>query len=497
MNKQKKLKHACQHLSKMICLGMCLSALSVSTGWAKDDPGAQQAYPLVDTFRIDLNRDEIRNGESRYLRSVATQAYLYQFPAFLHLRQLSEFIQGRRYMAPKETPLGGWVLVRDLSTPKTQNVMPNVDTLYGASYVWLSKQGPVVLSVPAIRNRYYSVALCDSWFNNFEIIGTRTTGSESGNYLIVPPGWKGKKPAGIRKIVQAPTEVINLYQRIYLRQNEEIALVRNLQDKISLTPLSKWKHKDSGFAKIDDAVFRIPNLRQTSDPLKFFELTNAYTAVSHPPPSDTSLINLFKTAGIGPGEKLPETAYKVEAIRGGAADAQAAINASISDGPFRNGWRVPSRDTGSKNANVLDRAVAQMVQIGSLPSNEAMYFTGFRDGNNQLLDGRKSYRLTFAKGQLPPVQPNGFWSLTMYNEHSFLVENPIKRYIIRPDTEGLTTNPDGSLTIALQADEPQDVPKGNWLPAPNSSFIIALRAYLPQQTMIKGKWFPPAILKKE
>ena len=79
------------------------------------------------------------------------QAYLYAFPAFLHLRQLTEFIEGRQYFAPGECPLGGWVLMRELATPATTTVSPNVDTLYGASYLLLDKQGTVVLSVQPIR----------------------------------------------------------------------------------------------------------------------------------------------------------------------------------------------------------------------------------------------------------------------------------------------------------------------------------------------------------
>ena len=40
--------------------------------------------------------------------------------------------------------------MRELATPKTTTVSPNVDTLYGASYLLLNQQGPVVLSVPPI-----------------------------------------------------------------------------------------------------------------------------------------------------------------------------------------------------------------------------------------------------------------------------------------------------------------------------------------------------------
>ncbi len=76
------------------------------------------------------------------------QAYLSAFPSFLHLRQLSEYLAGRRMMAPGEPPLGGWFLMRALSTPEVTTVSPNVDTLYGGAYLLLREQGPVVLRVP-------------------------------------------------------------------------------------------------------------------------------------------------------------------------------------------------------------------------------------------------------------------------------------------------------------------------------------------------------------
>src|SRR5512136_3165768 len=112
------------------------------------------------------------------------------------MRQLTEFIQGRRHFASDEFPLGGWVLMRELATPKTTTVSPNVDTLYGASYLLLNQQGPVVLSVPPISDRYYSVALLDAYFNNFAIISPRTFGNRGGEYLIAPPGWISDVPEG-------------------------------------------------------------------------------------------------------------------------------------------------------------------------------------------------------------------------------------------------------------------------------------------------------------
>jgi uncharacterized protein DUF1214 len=42
------------------------------------------------------------------------------------------------------------------------------------------------------------------------------------------------------------------------------------------------------------------------------------------------------------------------------------------------------------------------------------------------LNGANRYTVTFPKDRTPPV--NGFWSLTLYNEHHFFAKNDLKRY---------------------------------------------------------------------
>src|SRR5512139_35464 len=144
-------------------------------------------FPRIEDYRADLSPDEISAAKVRNTRAIAMQAYLHAFPAFLHMRQLTEFIQGRQYMAPNEYPLGGWFLMRKLADTYTTTVSPNVDTLYGATYVFLDQQGPMVLSVPAIPDRYYSVAILDAYFNNFAILSPRTFGNGGVKFLLVAP----------------------------------------------------------------------------------------------------------------------------------------------------------------------------------------------------------------------------------------------------------------------------------------------------------------------
>ena len=92
------------------------------------------------------------------------------------------------------------------------------------------------------------------------------------------------------------------------------------------------------------------------------------------------------------------------------------------------------------------------------------------DINGMVLDCSKhDYTLTFAPGQLPPV--NAFWSITMYDGKSqLLIENPIDRYLINsPILSSMKTNRDGGMIICIQKDNPVPDREANWLPTPNGT----------------------------
>ena len=124
--------------------------------------------------------------------------------------------------------------------------------------------------------------------------------------------------------------------------------------------------------------------------------------------------------------------------------------------------------------------------------NETKYFYQDLDVEGARLDGANRYTVTFPKGQTPPV--NGFWSLTLYNEHHFFAPNEIKRYSLGTKNKKLQYNPDGSLTLYVQADPPADAQRSNWLPAPkNADFSLYVRAYWPKVEILDGSWTPPPV----
>jgi hypothetical protein len=122
--------------------------------------------------------------------------------------------------------------------------------------------------------------------------------------------------------------------------------------------------------------------------------------------------------------------------------------------------------------------------------NETKYFYQDLDEAGGRLNGANRYTVTFAKDATPPV--NGFWSLTLYNQHHFFEPNEIKRYSVGTKNKTLKHNADGSLTIYVQADPPADDKRANWLPAPKQAdFSLFMRAYWPKVAVIDGSWTPP------
>ena len=120
-----------------------------------------------------------------------------------------------------------------------------------------------------------------------------------------------------------------------------------------------------------------------------------------------------------------------------------------------------------------------------------MYPIRYTDADGVILNGANKYVVRFAKA--PPV--DAFWSLTIYNAgDKMLVENPIDRYKVGTDTQGLKRETDGSFVVSIQADQPTD--GGNWLPAPKGDFYLLLRMYQPSDEILNGTYQLPQVQKR-
>lgn len=126
------------------------------------------------------------------------------------------------------------------SAPKVATSGVNHDTLLTLGWLDLSKE-PLVLHVPEMNERYYSVQFTDPSKNtNFAYVGTRTTGTQAGDFLITRRGWKGQMPSGMKQI-SSPNDSVLVIGRVLVESDSDLPTAYGLTKQIQLTPLSGWQ----------------------------------------------------------------------------------------------------------------------------------------------------------------------------------------------------------------------------------------------------------------
>jgi len=144
-----------------------------------------------------------------------------------------------------------------------------------------------------------------------------------------------------------------------------------------------------------------------------------------------------------------------------------------------NGWGTRSRGADFGDDVTYRAAFARVSLAGHLPAENRSYSRRF--------DGSTHADLRFPPSGEPPVK--GFWSLCVYGQDLFLVDNEIDRYSIGDRTPGLLRDEDGSVSITLGHERPAAT--ANWLPTPDGPCVLTLRAYEGHDDVVSARWFPP------
>jgi hypothetical protein len=409
-----------------------------------------------------------------------------------------------QYKAPFNTMFNE---ARVFTYEDTAVVTPNSDTPY--SMVWLDLRAePMVISVPAVpKERYYSVQLIDGNTYNYGYIGSRATGAEAGSYLVAGPDWKGETPTGIKQVFESTTPFALTVFRTQLFSADDMSNVVEIQAGYKVEPLSAFLDQPA-----PAAAPKIDFLPATTSGIKanFYEYLDAALEFIPVTPEDKDIRARLATIGIGPGKTFDFKDLSLEhkaAVLLAMKEGDGKVDEYLSKGAKDiNGWAVSSLfgDRAFYNGDWLKRAAAAKGGIYGNDGIEAMYPMARTDVTGQTLEGSKhNYTLTFAAGNLPPV--NAFWSVTMYDgKTQLLIENPINRYLINsPMLPSMNKNEDGSLTLYIQKDSPGKDKEANWLPAPNGPIYLVMRLYWPKTEAPSilppgaGSWNPPGVVQAE
>jgi len=423
---------------------------------------------------------------------IAAQAYIYGYP-LLAIQRVQSLLGPLNTMnlntsfasadaAPFWKAIGG-------------GSRPNVNVLYSLASLDLS-DGPVVLEIPNMGDRYYSFQLTDPYIDVDNYISSNPTaanpigGPGPGRYAIT---WIGNDV----DVEGAEKVLVNYSSELLLGRVE--ATTADQQEVVDL--MEQWTLTPTGETSINNAVLPSAYL----SPVSVLNAISLAITQNPPYPSDTYASELAKLAqiGVGPDPNDSTTALQVQDTLGPISQFAAAISTQIAAillppltdltqrlSAFQHhGWAVTKSNIGDYGTDYLYRAGVALVGLVANTPDQALYFPGLLDSNYLPLKGIRTYLIHYPPGQAPPIDTGGFWSLTVYNSDGTLVDSStLNVYSNGP----VVINPDGSIDVILSQVDPGD-PNSNWLQTPAGDFSVYLRIYAPGQAAAEGTWLPQAI----
>jgi hypothetical protein len=435
--------------------------------------------------------------------AIAEDAYIYAFPMMESYRTM--YLQAIDRTAPGYgAPFNELAHKTELLGPEFRDVVrPNNDTMYSLAWLDLRAQ-PIVITVPEIKDRYYSVQLVDMFTHNFGYIGTRATGTDAGSYLVAGPQWEGTKPADAKAVLRSESNFVYCIIRTEVDGPDDVAAVVELQKQYHLTAMNVFLGR-SRVPVATGVTFPAYDARKAKS-AAFIDLLDFLLMQVVVVPEEQQLMSRFAEIGIQPGALSASLSLRPElrdAVDAGVGQGILAIAEAMQDTSklegvktrVDHGWQGmdgafgPGQDMRTK---YLVRAGAALLGLYGNDADEAYYPIGNTDASGDPLDASKhSYVMRFDKDELPQVE--AFWSMTMYGlPDQLMVANPINRYSIG-DRSKLRYGKDGSLTIYIQHESPGREKASNWLPAPDGPFSLQFRMYLPKPEALDPLYLPPPI----
>jgi len=433
------------------------------------------------------------------IKAITTEAYIYAFPMIdLYRIQYAYFVDTKspEYKAPINTLRNiGHVYTAEDTAVQT----PNSDTPYSMLQMDLRAE-PIILIVPKMeKDRYFSIQLVNSYTNNFDYIGSRTTGNGGGTYMVVGPNWQGVTPNGVDDVFKSETDLVMAVYRTQLFSPDDLDNVKKIQTGYGVKTLSEFTGTEAPQAASAIDFMAPLTAAEEKVSLESLNLLNFILQYCPTVPSEVQLMERFAKIGVGAGKKIDITALSPEvkaAMEAGIKEAWdvqfAKLKSEIDAG------KVTSKDVfGTRKElknNYLYRMAGAILGILGNTVQEAMYPIYSVDADGNKLDATTNkYTLHFAKDELPPV--HAFWSLTMYKlPASLLVANSLNRYLLNsPMLPSFKRDADGGITFYIQKESPGKDKESNWLPAPDGSFMCVLRLYWPKDIALDGSWKNPPL----
>ncbi len=416
----------------------------------------------------------------------------------------------------------------------------NADTCYFVGIVNLS-DGPMVVETPPDALGIFN----DMWFRwiiDFGLPGPDR--GQGGKYLLVPPGYDGLLPEDGYYVGHSRTNHVLLLGRAFLVDNDPKPANDLIKER---TKIYAYKPGGSGtsIASYLDGKAPLTGLAtpqaprfidasgvsmNTIPPNDFghYELLDALVQLEPAEALDAEIAGQFAAIGIVKDEKFdPDPRMRKileEAVAVGNAASRtlgmgahpqdhfryygtdSAWLASLWEGGFlfqtpppnltEDGSVDPFPNQGarkyhSRTSWFYTATGMTPAMIMRLPNIGSQYIIANVDSNGEPFNGAKTYKIV-----LPPDIPAlKFWSITVYdNQTRSMLQTPQKWPRAGSQSypsPAADANADGSTTIYFAPEQPEDVPRGNWIQTdPTKGWFQMLRFYFPTKAFFDKTWQP-------
>lgn len=364
---------------------------------------------------------------------------------------------------------------------------PNLDVAYSEAWVAVDENSCTLVSVPKVERRYYTVQFLNGWGETLANINERVFPDKPyGEFAVCLKGSNVETPEGATRI-DLPVKYSRVLSRVELGADWDGAT--ELQHK--------FKFKATGEPKLPEIpktpIFDLGKLPG----VEAFEVADL--ALDSEADINPGMERLqANTRAIAEAVKEPAERARIDKIIHERAFTDFAKAVPVlGHGTVRNGWARP-KVSGLYGDDYLARTVINFGGIWANAQEEVLYYSTGIDSTGALFDTNNIYTLTFPKDDLPAKYAKYFWSvIDVDSVYRRVLPNPLNRFLLNNQSK-LEYDQDGSLTLYLAAEKPDDAPEGNWLPTPTTvkNYRLTFRFYGPRAGVADGTYFPPALQKK-
>jgi len=426
-----------------------------------------------------------------FMRGV--QAFLNAIPA----ASLVGMREGFRDVGALDGTVG---IFETLMDSKSLFLTPNTESVYAVTWLDL-KDGPLVVeSPPNVLG-----IVDDFWFRYVADLGNAGPDKgQGGKFLFLPPDYEGDVPEGYFVYRSATHGNICLWRGFLVNGDPGLA-VKSFKEHIHIYPLDKINNPPKQkFVNLSGREFNTIH----ANTYEFFEEVNQVVQEEPAGSGDPETLGLLASIGIEKGKSFAPDERMKNILKDAAAVGNATARAIVFDARDQdayiyensawktgfiggshefmvNGSRLlDARTTFFYYATMITPAMAmKMVGVG------AQYGGAAVDVNGDMLDGSKTYKLTFP----PDVPAKNFWSLVLYDNQTRSMLQTDQQFPSLNSERGVQQNADGSTDIYFGPAAPEGK-ESNWIQTiPGKGWTVILRLYGPLEPWFDQTWRPGEI----